>query len=59
AFLGQLLDLPRWALDLSPFEHVPSLPAADVDIIPLVALTLAAGALTAAGLAGFRRRDAG
>jgi ABC-2 type transport system permease protein len=59
AFLGQLLDLPRWALDLSPFEHVPSLPAADVDTVPLAVLTLVAGALTAAGLVGFRRRDAG
>lgn len=23
ALLGQLLDLPTWVADLSPFEHVP------------------------------------
>ena len=29
-FLGQLLDLPQWAMDVSPFEHVPELPAQGV-----------------------------
>jgi ABC-2 type transport system permease protein len=59
AFLGRLLDLPQWALDVSPFEHVPALPAVDLDWLPLAALTLVAAALMVAGLAGFRRRDAG
>ena len=59
AFLGQLLDLPQWALDLSPFQHVPAMPVADLDVVPLAALTLVAAALTAAGFAGFRRRDVG
>ncbi len=59
AFVGQMLDLPQWALNLSPFEHVPSLPVADLDWVPLGVLTLLAGALMAVGIAGFRRRDAG
>ena len=58
-FLGVLLDLPQWALDLSPFQHVPQMPADGVDWPPLIALTLVAAGLTAAGAAGFRRRDAG
>ncbi len=57
AFLGPLLGLPDWALDLSPFTHVPLLPAADLDVVPLLALTAVAAALTAIGLIGFRRRD--
>lgn len=58
-FLGQLLDLPQWAMDLSPFEHVPEMPAQGVEWLPLIVLTLIAAALTAVGLAGLRRRDAG
>jgi ABC-2 type transport system permease protein len=57
--LGQLLDLPTWVEDISPFQHVPQLPAADLAVVPLVALTVAAVGLTAAGLAGLRRRDIG
>jgi ABC-2 type transport system permease protein len=55
--LGDLLDLPGWVIRLSPFAHVPELPAADFRLLPLVVLTALAVALTAAGLAGFRRRD--
>lgn len=57
-FLGPLLDLPGWLLDASPYENVPAIPAAPFAAAPLLALTAVAAALTAAGLAGFRRRDA-
>ncbi len=57
--LGQLLDLPTWAEDVSPFQHVPQLPAAGFTVVPLCALTAVAVALTGVGLWGLRRRDIG
>ena len=57
--LGPLLRLPQWALDISPFTHVPKLPGGVFTAAPLIWLTLAACLLTAAGLAGLRRRDIG
>jgi ABC-2 type transport system permease protein len=54
---GQLLDLPPWVQDGSPFQHVPAYPVADLDPVPLALLLALATALTAAGLAGLRRRD--
>ena len=44
--LGQLLDLPGWVQDVSPFQHVPQLPAADVRVGPLLVLTAITVALT-------------
>jgi len=55
--LGPSLRLSQWALDLTPFAHVPKLPGGDVTAVPLLWLTAVAVALTAAGLAAFRRRD--
>ncbi|MFC9974369.1 ABC transporter permease [Spirillospora sp. NPDC127200] len=55
--LGPALDLDQAVMDLSPFSHVPKLPSADLAATPLVVLGLVVAALTAAGLAGFRRRD--
>ncbi|MER7474378.1 anibiotic ABC transporter, partial [Micromonospora sp. NPDC000018] len=55
--LGAVLDLPQAALNLSPYTHVPSVPAVDPAVLPLAVLTAVAVALLAAGLAGFRRRD--
>jgi ABC-2 type transport system permease protein len=54
---GPLFELPQWAMDLSPYAHVPRLPGGDVTATPLVALGLIGAALIAAGLVGFRRRD--
>jgi ABC-2 type transport system permease protein len=56
-FFGELLDLPQWFQDVSPFEHVPLAPAVGVEALPLVALTLVALALAAVGALGFRQRD--
>jgi ABC-2 type transport system permease protein len=54
---AELLGLPHWTTNLSPFAHVPLLPAVGMRWTPIAILTLIAGALVAAGLAGFRRRD--
>ncbi|MEV4008477.1 hypothetical protein AB0K37_40390, partial [Actinomadura sp. NPDC049753] len=54
---GAGLDLDQWALDVSPFTHVPKLPGHDVTAAPLLWLLAVAAALSALGLIGFRRRD--
>ncbi|WP_254666782.1 ABC transporter permease [Streptomyces sp. WMMB 714] len=56
-YLGQILQLPGWMNDISPFGHVPRLPSDDMDWTPVLLLSLTAAVLLAAGLAGFRRRD--
>jgi ABC-2 type transport system permease protein len=55
--LGELLSLPQGVRDISPFTHVPAVPAASATAGPLIALSAVALALGAAGLALFRRRD--
>jgi ABC-2 type transport system permease protein len=57
AVLGGLLPFPDWFEALSPFSHVPHLPAEDFDPLPLLALTALGALLTTAGLLGFRHRD--
>ena len=57
AMFGSLLDLPQWLLNLSAFQHVPALPAASMEWLPIVVLTAIAAALIAAGLAALERRD--
>jgi polyether ionophore transport system permease protein len=54
---GEPLRLDRWLLDLSPFAHLPRLPAAAFTATPLAWLLVAGVVLATAGLAGFRRRD--
>ncbi|WP_320784598.1 ABC transporter permease [Streptomyces sp. CRN 30] len=57
--LGEVLGLPERVTGLSPFEHVPHLPAEEFTVVPLLVLTLLAAGLTAVGQAGFRGRDVG
>lgn len=56
-FFADLLQLPDWLNEISPFAHVPALPAEHLAITPLVILTTIAAFLTALGLWGFCRRD--
>ena len=56
-FFGRLLSLPAWLQDLSPFQHVPRIPATAFSVAPIIALSAAAAAFTVAGGVAFRRRD--
>ncbi|GAF50903.1 hypothetical protein RW1_096_01080 [Rhodococcus wratislaviensis NBRC 100605] len=56
-FLGSLLGLPQAVRDLSPFTHVPPVPAAEVTATPLLWLAVVAVVVGALGVVLFRRRD--
>ncbi|GAA2884281.1 exporter of polyketide antibiotics [Actinoplanes cyaneus] len=55
--VGPLLEFPQWAMDVSPFTHVPQLPAASFSAVPEIVLILIAVLIAATGLAALRRRD--
>jgi len=54
---GELLRIPQWIQNISPFEHLPLMPAEDFRWAPVVAVALVAGALSVAGQWAFTRRD--
>lgn len=54
---GSLFGLPDWLIQVSPFTHVPHLPAEDLRLLPLVVMTAVALGLAVAGGMAFRRRD--
>ena len=55
-FLGELLKLPQWIRDFSPFTHTPLLPYAGLDIAPLAIMLGIAVALFTLSPVMFRRR---
>ncbi|MFE7167775.1 ABC transporter permease [Streptomyces sp. NPDC057616] len=57
--LGDVLGLPGWLLDLSPFQHLPQLPAGNWTTGAPTAVTAIAVALVATGLGTLRHRDVG
>lgn len=54
---AETLRLPQWVRNLSPFEHLPDVPARGLGVAPLLALGAVAVGLAAAGWRGFCRRD--
>jgi ABC-2 type transport system permease protein len=54
---GELLELPQAVVNLSPFTHVPAVPAESLAVVPIVVLLAIAGAFVGIGVRGFRRRD--
>lgn len=55
--LGAILELPRPILNVSPFTHLPPVPAEPFAIIPVAVLLAVAALLFGLGLVAFRRRD--
>lgn len=56
-YFGGLLDFPSWLINISPFSHIPQLPAAQFEAVPLLWLSVIAVVLALFGLVGIRRRD--
>lgn len=56
-FFGPLMDLPAWALNISPLEHIARAPLDNLTWAPVLILTALAAALVTAGLILFRQRD--
>ena len=57
SFFGELLQLPDWVVDLSPFSHLALVPAEPLVWGPLLALLAVAAALGVAGTGALERRD--
>ena len=57
AMFGPILDLPGWAMRISPYENLTRVPAESVGVVPTLALTVLAAGLLGAGFAGYLRRD--
>ncbi len=57
AMFGTLLDLPDWAMRISPYENLGRVPAESIGAAPTLALTTLAAGLLAAGLAAYLNRD--
>lgn len=57
SMLGDLLGLPDWMNQLSPFTHLPEAPAEPFELVPAVVLLALAALATTVGVAGWRRRD--
>jgi ABC-2 type transport system permease protein len=57
ALFAEVLRLPQWMRDLSPYHHVPAAPAVSPGALPLVGLAALAAVVIGAALRQFGRRD--
>jgi ABC-2 type transport system permease protein len=59
SYLGEILDLPDWVAGISPFWHLPLLPAESFEPGPALVLTALGVVGVGIGLLGLRHRDLG
>lgn len=55
--MGDLIGLPGWVRDISPFAHLPKLPVEAMDWTPVLIETALAIVFILVAVLGFRRRD--
>ncbi len=58
-YFGRIMDVPEWAVKITPFGNIPQLPVQEFTLMPLIGLTLIAVALAALGVLRFKERDIG
>ncbi|PFG39695.1 ABC-2 type transport system permease protein [Georgenia soli] len=56
-WIGALLNLPDWLLELTPFAQLPQLPVEAMRWTPVLVTAAIAAGLVVLGLVGYRRRD--
>jgi ABC-2 type transport system permease protein len=54
---GELLQMPDWLMDVSPFRHLAQLPADDFRLLPVLVVLAITAAVAGLGMASLRRRD--
>ncbi len=59
SLLGEMLDLPQWLRNVSPFQHVAAVPAASFELLATVVLLAVAFVLMAFATLAMDRRDVG
>ena len=56
-YLGGVFQFAGWVGKLSPYGHIPELPVAEMEVVPISILTALAIALMAIGVIGYNKRD--
>lgn len=56
-YLGDMLQLPSWMGNLTPFGHIPQIPIEEANVLKMAALLLIAVGSTIAGFIGYNKRD--
>ncbi len=56
-YLGEMLKLPNWIVNISPFAHIPNIPAEEVRISVLIIMLTTTLLLSLAGFVGYNMRD--
>lgn len=56
-YFGRIMDVPEWAVRITPFGNIRQLPVQEFSLTPLIILTLVAIAFTLFGVLRFKERD--
>ncbi len=56
-YLGNLLNLPEWIINLSVFAYIPQVPIESINYFTLTVLTLLSLSLISYGVYGYQKRD--
>ena len=57
SFMGEVIGVPDWVLNLAPLKHVPQVLLVDMDYAPLIVMAVIAAVFTAVGLVFYKKRD--